>query len=546
MHQRIAELETVEAEPKWTEKALREIEEMRVEEALRHSEEYFRSLIENALDIITVLDSDVTLRYGSPSIERVLGYEPRVLIGQRILEFVHPDDVPNVITIFNHTIQNPGTVSSLEFRFRHQDGSWRTLEGVGKSLVDLLDDSGAPSLVVNYRDVTERVQAVEMLRESENFLSGILNDMFTFIAVLEPDGKIIFTNSTALDIAGLTPKDVIGKMLYDAYWLEYSEETRRTTKNDIEACASGKTVVRQIEIQVAGGQLMWIEFSIHPVYDRNGKVRYLVPEGRDITERKRAEEEIRKLNTELERRVIERTAQLEAANKELEAFSYSVSHDLRAPLRHIDGFLQLFLKREEERLGPTSLRYLHTIAEASDKMSQLIEDLLAFSRTGQAEMQTRRVDLNEIVREIQQELSPGLEQRHITWETGPLPAVEADPVLLRQVWVNLLSNAIKYTAPREEARIEIGAKKPGGLKKPGFSEVTIFVRDNGVGFDPQYEHRLFGVFQRLHREEEFKGTGIGLAIVRRIIHRHGGRVWAEGELDRGATFYFTLREAKRE
>jgi len=235
----------------------------------------------------------------------------------------------------------------------------------------------------------------------------------------------------------------------------------------------------------------------------------------------------------------------EAANKELEAFSYSVSHDLRAPLRHIGGFVQFLLKREEGKLDPTSWRYLTNIAESSDKMSQLIDDLLAFSRTGRAEMQVRPIDLNEMVKEVQQELAPALEKRHITWEIGPLPSVEADPALLRQVWVNLLSNAVKFTAPRPEARVEIGATQHGAGDAGKEDEVTLFVRDNGVGFDLQYEHKLFGVFQRLHREDEFEGTGIGLATVRRIIHRHGGRVWAEGAVDQGATFYFTLRVPER-
>ena len=183
---------------------------------------------------------------------------------------------------------------------------------------------------------------------------------------------------------------------------------------------------------------------------------------------------------------------------------------------------------------------LNVIAESADRMGWLIDDLLAFSRTGRAEMQVRQIELDELIQEVQQELAPEMEGRHITWEIGPLPSVQADPTLLRQVWVNLLSNAIKFTASRPKARIEIGTVQ----EKSVASEVTLFVRDNGVGFDPQYTHKLFGVFQRLHGKEEFEGTGIGLATVRRIVERHGGRVWAEGDLDRGATFYVTLRQAR--
>jgi len=249
--------------------------------------------------------------------------------------------------------------------------------------------------------------------------------------------------------------------------------------------------------------------------------------------------QLRILINNLEQRVAERTAQLEASNKELEAFSYSVSHDLRAPLRHIAGFVELLRQREAERLDATSLRYVHNIVESADRMSGLIDDLLAFSRTGRAEMQLRTVELNELVQEVQQELVPDIKDRHMTWKIGPLPPVQADPALLRQVWVNLLSNAVKFTAPCPQAHIEIGMVQ----EESSETEVTLFVRDNGVGFDPQYIHKLFGVFQRLHQKEEFEGTGIGLATVRRIVERHGGRVWAEGDLGHGATFYLTLKRA---
>ncbi len=241
----------------------------------------------------------------------------------------------------------------------------------------------------------------------------------------------------------------------------------------------------------------------------------------------------------LERQVAERTAQLEASNKELEAFAYSVSHDLRAPLRHIAGFVDLLLKREKGQLDATSSRYLKTIVQSTDRMDRLIDDLLTLSRAGRTEMQTQRVALDEMIRKVRRELAPEEEGRRITWEIGSLPPVKADPILLHQVWANLLSNAVKFTAPRSEAHIEIGTLPAN--EESGY--VTLFVRDNGVGFDPQYAHKLFGVFQRLHREEEFKGTGIGLATVRRIVERHGGRVWAEGEPDHGATFYLTLGKA---
>jgi two-component system, sensor histidine kinase and response regulator len=238
-------------------------------------------------------------------------------------------------------------------------------------------------------------------------------------------------------------------------------------------------------------------------------------------------------NAELERCIHERTAELAAANQELEAFSYSVSHDLRAPLRHIDGFAGLLAKHLEPRLDETGRRYLTTISGAAKQMDALIDDLLTFSRIGSAELRRTRVDLAGLVREVRGILEPETAGRDIAWEIGDLPEVQGDPRLLRLVLQNLIGNALKYTRTRPEARIEIGARREG-------TETVCSIRDNGVGFDMRYAERLFGVFQRLHTSAQFEGTGIGLATVRRIVHRHGGRVWAGGEVDRGACFWFAL------
>ncbi|HEY5296372.1 MAG TPA: CHASE3 domain-containing protein [Verrucomicrobiae bacterium] len=257
---------------------------------------------------------------------------------------------------------------------------------------------------------------------------------------------------------------------------------------------------------------------------------------RDLRLRKQAEEKIEKLNVELERRA----GQLEIANKELEAFSYSVSHDLRAPLRHIDGFVDLLNRHAVEKLDERSRRYLKIIAGSAHQMGVLIDDLLVFSRMGRTELRQSKVALNSLLSEAVDALQMETKDRQIVWKINSLPEVEADAAMLRQVWANLIGNAVKYTRPRAPAEIEVSCRDSGN------GEFIFSVRDNGVGFDMQYAHKLFGVFQRLHRSEDFEGTGIGLANVNRIVNRHGGRVWAEGKIDSGATFFFSLPKTKTE
>jgi len=279
---------------------------------------------------------------------------------------------------------------------------------------------------------------------------------------------------------------------------------------------------------------VWISLSARTA--RDASTQAVVYDGsiQDVSARKHAEQEILKLNADLEQRVSERTAELEAVNRELEAFCYSVSHDLRAPLRHVIGFVELLRANIAPSLTEVNLCHLKNISQAARRMGDLVDDLLAFSRVGRSEMQKIAINLNQLVRETLDHLQAETASRDIVWEIHPLPTVSADRSMLGLVLINLLSNAVKFTGTRAQAKIEIGPV-------PGASgETVIFVRDNGVGFDPKYIDKLFGVFQRLHSSDEFEGTGIGLANVQRIIHRHGGRTWAEGAVDGGATFYFSL------
>jgi PAS domain S-box-containing protein len=293
-------------------------------------------------------------------------------------------------------------------------------------------------------------------------------------------------------------------------------DDREATAAQADGLARGETTLSfENRYRARDGSYRWLNWSSVALLERD--LVYVI--GRDVTEQKR------------------RSAELSAVNEELEAFSYSVSHDLRAPLRHVTGFASLLQRSAGDRLGEKDARHLQTIVDAARRMGQLIDDLLAFSRAGRMQIERKCVSLTAVVRDAQHDLSRPDAAPAVAWTVHPLPDVHGDPALLRQVFVNLLSNAAKYSGTRQSPTVEVGVQPSSA------QETVIYVRDNGVGFDMAYAGKLFGVFQRLHSSEAFEGTGIGLANVRRIIHRHGGRVWAEGAVDAGATFYFSLPHA---
>jgi PAS domain S-box-containing protein len=503
----------------------------RMEDALRRSEEQFRSIIENTSDLLILVSIDGTIRYASPSHQRVLAYHPDELIGRNFIAFVHPDDAPTVVAALQKHAADPGALGPLQVRVRHHEGSWRHIEVVANPVAN------DPTVgVINARDITERKRAEEALRASEERLR--LAQEAAHLITWDRDlvtGKIVWSSSVT-ETLGL-PSGAFDGTEEGFFALVHPEDRGLARQSVARAVMEGAEYDLEFRLVMPDGNVHWVASRGHVTCDESGKPVRLLGIARDISQRKRVEEEIRRLNMELERRVEERTAQLETMNTELEAFTYCVSHDLRTPLRHLNGFTDLLLQHTATSPDETTAHYAHRITDASIKMGLLIDDLLTLSRTGRAQLLTRRVELSHLIAEVQRELAPAMENRRIAWIIGPLPAVEADPALLRQVVINLLSNAIKYTRPRPETRIEIGATDGAN------GETVLFVRDNGVGFDPQHAAKLFGAFQRLHSDREFEGTGIGLAIVRRIVERHGGRVWAETKLNHGATFYFTLRPA---
>jgi len=342
------------------------------------------------------------------------------------------------------------------------------------------------------------------------------------------DGYFKRVNPAWENALGYDQEEMLRKPFIDFVHPDDREKTRQETAS---LARGGEVISFENRYRCRDGSYRWLLWNARSLVSE----KLIFASARDLTERKGIEEQILKLNDEQKQRAQE----LEAANRELEAFSYSVSHDLRAPLRHIHGFVEILQKAPAVQGDEASRRHMAVIAKAAKQMGMLIDDLLAFSRTGRAEMHLATINQRDLLEQVIRELEPETQGRQVSWDLKPLPQVRGDPSLLRLVWTNLVSNALKYTRLCDTARIEIGSVAPQtdqGMP----SECVFYIRDNGVGFDMQYVSKLFGVFQRLHRVEDFEGTGIGLANVQRIIHRHGGRVWAESHPNAGATFYFSL------
>jgi PAS domain S-box-containing protein len=488
------------------------------------------AIVDSANDAIIGKLLDGTVTSWNPAAGRIFGYSAKDMIGQNIRRLI-PSELAEEEDSIVAKISAGKSVRHYETVRLRKDGQ---RIHVSVTVSPLRDGSGkiiGASKIA--RDITERKSAEEhqaaALKEIKNLKAAL--DEHAIVAITDPQGRITFVNDKFCAISKYSREELLGQ---DHRIINSSYHSKEFIRELWTTIGRGKAWKGEIRNRAKDGSIYWVDTTIVPFLDASGKPHQYVAIRADITERKKAEEQIHTLNRDLQIRVRERTAELERALKELESFSYSVSHDLRAPLRHINGFAELLKESAEDSLPDNSRRYMDLILDSSKRMGRLIDDLLEFSRMGRTEVRHACVNLAQMAESAVRDLGAEVQGRDIEWKIGLLPEVRADASMMRQVFANLLANAVKYSRTREKAVIEIGSREgPEG-------EVVVFVRDNGVGFDMEYADKLFGVFQRLHSEEEFEGTGIGLANVKQIISRHGGRAWAEGRLDHGATFYFAL------
>jgi len=471
----------------------------------------------------------------SDEMYRIFGINPGEFDGvieTAVSKIIHPDDREKVRKA-NERVLSQHKPCPLEYRIIWPGGTERVVWAEGEMVLDAFGE--AIGMVGTVQDITERKRTEEAVRAEHGFRRAVEDCIPSGIAAVDLEGRKFYVNSSFCEMVGWSEEELLGAKPPFVYWPpEEKEVIMETFRRIVSGKPSGSHEVRFLR---RNGERFDALLLSSPLQDGQGKLIGWIASVTGISDRKRAEEEIRRLNLELEQRVLQRTAQLEAANEELECFSYSVSHDLRSPLLAIDGFSKMLEMRHASILDEEGQRLLSVIRNSTSRMGQLIDDLLAFSRWGRQEMKMSQVDMADLAKEVFSQLSSP--DRKVSFHVGSLPSIRADHAMIRQVLFNLVSNALKFTAPKEDPLIEIG-----GISGP--SENTYYVKDNGVGFDPAYAGKLFGVFQRLHRSEDFSGTGVGLAIVKRIVAGHGGKVWAEGVPGQGAIFHFTLAKAPQE
>jgi PAS domain S-box-containing protein len=507
-------------------KVVRDItERKKSEEARRISEARYRALFDYAPDGIVIADPESYYIDANASACRMLGYTRSELIGLHATDIVIEAEVAHIETALG--VIKARSAYHREWQFRRKDSS----VFLADVMATMMPDGNLLGLV---RDITESRRTETAFAASELRYRRLFETAKDGILILDATtGMVVDVNPFLITTLGFSHEEFLSKAIWE---LGFFKDIWANAEKFAELKDKEYVRYEHLPLETCSGERIEVEF-ISNVYLVDG-AKVIQCNVRDVTARRRAEEALRQLNANLEQRVTERTAQLEAANRDLEAFSYSVSHDLRAPLRAIGGFSRIVLEDHSAVLDADGLRYLQLVEKSALQMGQLIDDLLTFSRTGRQALTVQTVSTTDVVNACLADLSGMQENRHVTINLGALPDCEADASLLKQVWLNLLANALKYTRKRDPAVITIGSRREGGTD-------SYFVQDNGAGFDMKYADKLFGVFQRLHLADDYEGTGVGLALVQRIVQRHGGTVWAEAKLNLGATFYFTLTGGQR-
>jgi len=519
------------------------------ETAVQSNERFIQAITDHVPGLIAYLDTDLRFRFANANHMQLMGMDPKMILGRAVSECISPaiwgEINPRLQAALTGQAQRfeawrefaqgqPVFVSATYLPDLHEG----EVKGIFIQVIDITERRRIEERVIGLNTELElriRERSVELLESEQRFRLMVDNMRDYGAFFLDADGYITDWTDSAQRMDGFSPTEMLGRH-YRLLCEHSEEENAREQADKMLRLASSRG---QHEVtgwhQRKDGSRYWAHAMLIALLDDDGELRGFAKITRDMTDAKRLDDLTRNINGELEKRVAERTAQLLAANKDLESFSYSVSHDLRSPLRHVASFVSLLQEHLGDRCDEVSTRYLNTIGASARHMSQLIDGLLAFSHLGRAAVNIAPVDSTLLVDTVVAQLAHDTEGRSIDWVVArDLPVVQGDALLLREVWANLLGNAYKYTRPRESARIEVGW---GVDPAKGH---TFYVRDNGVGFDTKYSAKLFGVFQRLHRASEFEGTGIGLALTRRIIERHGGTIWAESQLGEGSVFSFSL------
>jgi PAS domain S-box-containing protein len=472
--------------------------------------EKYALLIDNSADIICIINPE-TLKFEAVNnaVYAALGYTKEEVKGSSLLLYLTEEhrqplqkaskSTQEKISFETQLYHKTRSLKWFHWNIVHKNGLW----------------------FANARDITEAKEVEEI----KNYLATVVKQSHDAIYLHNPEGRIISWNEGAEKIYGFAEAEA----LQMNFWNIVPEYQLQEAQQVVDSILKGKQI-HSLETKriTKYGKIIDVVFSASVITDGNNMLKSVAITERDITRQKKSEKEIQQLNAELKKNVV----QLEATNKELGSFSYSVSHDLRAPLRNINGYANIILQEYQTQFDEELKRLFGIIQNSAKKMGVLIDDLLAFSKLGRKEVVKTSIDTANMVQQILRELEPTIKP-HVRIQVQELQAVEGDYALLYQVFVNLIANAIKYSSRKAAPHIEINSIA-------GQEEYVFYVKDNGSGFNQEYAHKLFGVFQRLHSPEEFEGTGVGLAIVQRVIAKHGGRVWAEGELNKGATFYFSL------